>query len=140
MPLVRKLETLEADRFTLQQEHQRARKDLTAAKLKRPTVAEVHRLFDRSSEWLEAATEEERAELLPLLVGEVAMETKEKGSLEILLNLRSPLREFGFSSPLRDVNRVKNHNPRHADVPIHVYGGGRSRKKVPREWLRVGES
>jgi tetrahydromethanopterin S-methyltransferase subunit G len=38
---------------------------VAAAKVTRPTVADVHRRLGRFSELWEAATEEERAELLP---------------------------------------------------------------------------
>lgn len=106
-PLLHRLESLEEERFALQQEKQRITREIAAARVTRPTVTDVHRLFGRFAELWKAATEQERAELLPLLVGEVRMETKEKGSLQILLNLRSPLREFGYSSKLRESNGTR---------------------------------
>ena len=69
--LARRMEALEAEQLSLEQERQRLEREEARQRVCRPSAESVRALWGRFTELWEAATEAERAELMPLLVERV---------------------------------------------------------------------
>jgi hypothetical protein len=108
-----------------------------AQKVRRPNVDEVCALFARIVELFEAATDEEREQILQALVGRVEMEEKEKGTCEVSLLPQVPVPWLEPTNQMGAGARVITTNPRFYDAPIKVWRGGRNRTKEPRQWPRT---
>jgi len=109
--LVRRLEELEAEQTALQQERTRLEQAFAVSKIQRPSADAVRAVYARFTQLWEAATEAERAELLPLLVEQVEMKDKERGIVRLVLetdfsalNFATARGDCGFTSNLREDN------------------------------------
>lgn len=84
-PLLKRLDDLEAERLALIEHQQQIELQLIESRLKRPDVEQVQALWQRFGELWEQATEEERADLMPLIVERVELSEKEKGRVTLSL-------------------------------------------------------
>jgi site-specific DNA recombinase len=97
-PLLRRLDELEGQRRDLEQEHERLTREAEAAKVRRPDAEQVRRLWGRTLELWEEATEEERAQFLGLLVERVEMQDKEHGVCRLVFSTETPCSNVGLTS------------------------------------------
>lgn len=109
VPLVRRLETLEAERFSRQQEKLELEKEIAADSLRRPDAKSVQAVFAGVSQLWEHATEEERIQLMSLVVGKVEMKDKEHGNVRLLLSMDETVLKCGNTVPLREDNGTRTH-------------------------------
>lgn len=128
VPLMRRLEVLEAERFDRDQERARLEKDKAAAAIRRPDLERLRRGLAHFSGVWDAATDEERVQLVAMMVAEVRMEEKERGTLRLLTDVSPLLRECGNPVSLREVSRPNPHNGPLLDIPFRVPRGGKSRR------------
>lgn len=89
-PLVKRLEELEAERLHLEQARLTVEKQIAECKIARPEADYVRSLWSRFMVLWEEATEQERTELMPLLVERIEMKEKERGYCRLLFAAQHP--------------------------------------------------
>jgi site-specific DNA recombinase len=102
-----RLEALEAERVRLSGQQTQLETEAEAQRIRRPDVAEACRLWGRLTELYEAATDEEREEILQALVVRVEMTEKEEGTCEVSLLPQVPAR---WIEPTLDMGAEKARN------------------------------
>ena len=88
--LITRLQELEEERAALSDERRRVEAKQAETRLARPNVAEVQALWGGFLRLWEKATEEERCQLLPLLVERVEMTEKERGFCDLAFQSQNP--------------------------------------------------
>ncbi len=84
--LISRLQELEEERARLLEEQPRLEAEKAETRLDRPDAAQVQALWGRFLRLWEAATDEEKTKLMPLLVERVVMTEKERGICELLFS------------------------------------------------------
>ncbi len=84
--LISRLQELEDERARLVEEQRRLEAEKAETRLDRPDAGQVQALWGRFLQLWEAATDEEKAKLMPLLVERVTMTEKERGICELLFS------------------------------------------------------
>ena len=84
--LVVRLQELELEKSRLVEEQRRLEAEKAETRLARPDEGQVQALWGRFLRLWEAATEEEKTKLMPLLVERVVMTEKERGICELLFS------------------------------------------------------
>lgn len=95
--LIARLQELEAERAGAVQQRQQLEARIAETKIKRPEAAEVQAWFADFLRLWEAATEEERQRLMPLIVDRVEMHEKERGFCRLSFTVQNP-RSMQFST------------------------------------------
>ncbi len=113
-PLLRRLTELEEERAGLDGERQAVERRIEETRLRRPDEAQVMALWGRFLELWEAASDEERNDLLPLLVERVDMRDKEHGMAHLV---------FAPDLGVLSGGRGKKVNPTSGNVGFTSYQG-----------------
>ena len=92
--LIDRVQALEGEQNTLTEELRRLKVKEMETRLARPDAAQVQALWGRFLELWEKATEDERCELMPLIVERVEMTEKERGFCDLSFQTAKP-RFFG---------------------------------------------
>jgi site-specific DNA recombinase len=100
--VLRRLETLEAEQFTLKQEKLRLEKAIYAGQARRPDMAAAQNAFARVGEAWNAAEDNERAMLMKLFVGGITMTGKNEGNARLLLQPGVP----GLNTMASEVDEI----------------------------------
>ena len=98
LPLVQRLEVLQAERLQAEAKREEIERMGAATKRRRPDVDQICALWRRIPELWGGATEEERTQLMQAIVLRVEMEDKEKGACEIALAPQAPVHKLELNS------------------------------------------
>jgi len=142
-PLLSRLEELEQQRLSLEQERQRIDREIAASRLKRPDAGQVERLWGRVLELWDAANEAERVQRIGLLVERVEVKDKEHAFCRLLFSAEKPCSlesrpdlNVGLRSNMGAGGVTGSIYPQRVRATFHAYRGGKNRKKQPRPWQR----
>lgn len=105
--LIARLQELEAERAALTDEQRRLEGRQRETRLARPDAAQVQALWGKFLKLWEKATEEERCQLLPLLVERVEMTEKERGFCDLAFQAQNPRSLAAFPDGNVLVNSVQ---------------------------------
>jgi len=96
--LVSRLQELEAERAGMVEQRRQLEARLAETRIQRPDAAQVQVWFNDFMRLWEAATEEEKQRLMPLIVDRVEMHEKERGFCRLLFTVQNP-RSLQSSTP-----------------------------------------
>jgi site-specific DNA recombinase len=88
--LITRLQELETERANIVEQQRQVQAKVAETRLERPDAEQVQEWFRNFLRLWDTATEEERSQLLPLIVGKVEMAEKERGSVRLLFAEQKP--------------------------------------------------